>query len=61
MSGDHPTVAEGKVVRKACYEYKGDCCFKSNNIEVVNCGEQYYVYKLSPSPSCNLRYCGSDD
>ena len=76
MNGAHPTVAEGKVTRIVCYNYYGYygyygyyryygyygyCCYRSNNIEVVNCG-QYYVYKLSPpSGGCNLRYCGSDN
>ena len=61
MNGAHPTVADGKVTRKVCYNYlNGDCCDESNNIKVVNCG-QYYVYKLSGTPHCTLRYCGSDD
>jgi Notch-like protein len=61
MKGTHPTVADGKVTRKVCYTWEGDCCIDSNNIKVVNCG-QYYVYKLSPPPSgCDLRYCGSDN
>ena len=60
MNGAHPTVTDGKVTRKVCYNYQNYCCRWSNNIEVVNCG-QYYVYKLSKPPTCNLRYCGSDD
>jgi hypothetical protein len=61
LNGTHPTVADGKVTRKVCYSYSGNCCYWSNNIEVVNCG-QYYVYKLSTTPhSCYLRYCGSDN
>ena len=60
MNGGHPTVDQGKVTRKVCYNLFSICCLWSNNIEVVNCG-QYYVYKLSPSPYCNLRYCGSDN
>ena len=60
MNGAHPTVADGKVTRKVCYNWDGNCCRWSNNIEVVNCG-QYYVYKLSKPPSCTFRYCGSDN
>ncbi|CAB3997417.1 Hypothetical predicted protein, partial [Paramuricea clavata] len=61
MNGAHPTVADGKVTRKVCYNWSDNCCLWSNNIEVVNCG-QYYVYKLSaPSAGCTLRYCGSDN
>ena len=59
MNGAHPTVAQGKVTRKVCYNWSSNCCSWSNNIEVVNCG-LYYVYKLSPPPICTLRYCGSD-
>ena len=60
MDGTHPTVADGKVARRVCYHDYANCCEYSNNIMVVNCG-QYYVYKLSPSPRCFLRYCGSDN
>ena len=60
MDGAHPTVADGKVTRKVCYGWSGNCCRRSNNIEVVNCG-LYYVYKLGPTPGCTLRYCGSDN
>ena len=60
MNGAHPTVVDGKVTRKVCYSYIAGCCWRSNNIEVLNCG-QYYVYKLSLPPSCNYRYCGSDN
>ena len=61
MNGTHPTVAQGKVTRKVCYNWENNCCLRSNNIEVVNCG-QYYVYELSPPPGTgHLRYCGSDN
>lgn len=63
MNGAHPTVADGKVTRKICYHYFGNCCQWSNNIDVVNCG-QYYVYEListSPVHPCDLGYCGSDN
>jgi Notch-like protein len=60
MVGTHPTVADGKVITKVCYTWYSECCEYSNKIEVVNCG-QYYVYKLSPPPQCDLRYCGSDN
>ena len=60
MNGTHPTVFEGKVMRKVCYSVAAvGCCWASNNIEVMNCG-QYYIYKL-PSSGCSpCRYCGSD-
>ena len=60
MSGDNPTVANGNVSRMVCYSWKGNCCRRSNEIEVVNCG-QYYIYKLGDTPGCPSRYCGSDN
>ena len=60
MNGAHPTVADGKVIRRVGYNWRIVCCDKSNNIEVVNCG-QYYVYKLNKTPGCYYRYCGSDN
>ena len=59
MSGIHPTVVDGKVTRKVFYNWY-HCLNPSNEVEVVNCG-QYYVYKLSPPPRSNSRYCGSDN
>ena len=62
MNGAHPTVADGKVIRKVCYNWSNNCCTWSNDIKVINCGK-YYVYELmstSPAHSCHLVYCGSD-
>jgi hypothetical protein len=59
MNGAHPTVADGKVTRKVCFNWSGNCCHGSNDIEVVNCG-QYYVYELSKIIPGTVRYCGSD-
>ncbi len=58
LSGSHPTVAEGAVTRKVCYNRWGDCCLRSNNIKVKNCGS-FYVYELQKPPECSLRYCGN--
>ena len=59
MNGEHPTVADGKVTRQVCFRWKSNCCNWSTNIEVRNCGS-YYIYNLSGTPSCFLRYCGTD-
>ncbi len=59
MTAAHPTVDDGKVTRKICFN-NGNCCDFSNHIEVVNCG-QYYVYELKHPPACYMRYCGSDN
>ena len=56
---DHPTVAEGSVIRIVCiHRFKG-CCDKSVLIQVKNCGS-YYIYKLTPPVKCNIRYCSTD-
>ena len=59
MNGGHPAVADGQVSRQVCFHYSGNCCVSSTNIKVRNCGS-YYVYYLSGTPYCYLRYCGTD-
>ena len=56
LNGIHPTVAEGVVTRTACFSTSAGCCIYLTTIEVKNCGD-FYVYKLPPAPTCNLRYC----
>ena len=60
LNGEHPTVADGQVTRKVCFHWTSDCCYWSTDIEVRNCGS-YYVYYLSGTPACWLRYCGTDE
>ena len=57
LSGPHPTVADGVVLRKVCYNWLA-CCGYSDDIQVRNCGG-FFVYELKKPPSCNLRYCGN--
>jgi len=60
LNGGHPTVANGKVTRQVCFHWKSNCCWRSTNIEVINCGS-FYVYRFSGTPNgCNLGYCSSD-
>ena len=59
LNGGHPTVADGKVSRQVCFHWDSNCCRWSTNIEVINCGS-FYVYHFSGTPTCSLRYCGSD-
>jgi len=57
LTGGHPSVKDGRVTRKVCfYYYYSSTCYYSVYIKVRNCGS-YYVYKLKPTPNCNLRYC----
>ncbi|XP_022794364.1 uromodulin-like isoform X2 [Stylophora pistillata] len=58
LSGVHPTVGDGDVSRTVCFR-RGSCCRYSTQIVVKNCGS-YYIYKLSATPRCDMRYCGSD-
>jgi len=59
LNGTHPTVAEGVVTRKVCYNrIYWNCCRWSNSIKVKNCSS-YYVYELQRTPWSNTRYCGN--
>ena len=59
LSGDHPTVAEGKVIRKVCIRKSGGCCDSSVSIKIKNCSS-YYIYKLNDPGNCDTRYCSTD-
>ena len=59
MNGGHPTVADGQISRQVCFHWDSNCCLWSTNIKVRNCGS-YYVYYLSGTPICSLRYCGTN-
>ncbi|XP_044172445.1 protein sidekick homolog [Acropora millepora] len=61
LSGGHPSVSDGAVMRKVCFTGYSGCCQYSTFISVRNCSG-FYVYKLSPiylSYNCYLRYCSS--
>ena len=62
LSGRHPTVAEGIVQQKVCFlqrvsQFFNNCCNRSTNISVRNCGA-FYVYHLDPIDYYS-RYCGN--
>ena len=59
LNGVHPTVADGRVTRQVCFDWDLNCCWKSTNIQVRNCGS-FYVYHFSGSNGCYHRYCGTD-
>ena len=58
LRGKHPAVADGAVQRQVCFHWESGCCQWSTNITVRNCGG-FYVYKLTETPACRLRYCGN--
>ena len=59
LDGAHPTVEDGKVVRKVCFSDLYARCKYLNWIFVKNCGS-YFIYNLQRISSCDLRYCGTD-
>ena len=65
LSGGHPSVEDGAVVRRVCFNgyYDGPSCDYFVYISVRNCGG-FYVYKLTPLPAteyfCSYRYCASN-
>ena len=58
LVGSHPSVADGTVRRQVCFQYVNDCCRRSTETDVRNCGS-FYVYYLTEPPVCNARYCGN--
>ena len=62
LSGGHPSVSDGAVLRKVCFTRSADCCYYSTFISVRNC-DGFYIYKLSPVVPyyyhCYYRYCSS--
>lgn len=57
LRGGHPSIHDGVVSRTVCYHWINNCCWRSNNILVRNCGS-FYVYRLQKPPRCQYRYCG---
>ncbi|XP_068741641.1 uncharacterized protein [Montipora capricornis] len=60
LSGGHPSVEDGAVVRKVCFVGHRGCCDHFVYISVRNCGG-FYVYNLTSIPysACYYRYCAS--
>ena len=59
MNGKHPSKNEGAVLRKVCFHWDNNVCRWNIQITVRNCG-WFYVYKLPRTPTCALRYCGTN-
>ena len=58
LNGRHPTVGEGAVSRRVCFNWNSNCCWRSTYTTVRNCSG-FYVYRLNPTPVCHCRYCGT--
>lgn len=59
LNGAHPTMAEGQVTRQVCFHWNSNCCYYTKSIQVRNCSS-YFIYFLSATNTCSLRYCGTD-
>ena len=59
LNGGHPTLADGEDYSEVCFTRVRDCCKKSMDIKVKDCGS-YFIYELQKVPGCPLRYCGTD-
>ena len=58
LTGAHPLITEGAVMRQVCFHWNGDCCYFKQQILVRNC-EDFYVYELPGTEKSFLRYCGN--
>ncbi|XP_057213801.1 uncharacterized protein si:ch73-181m17.1 isoform X2 [Triplophysa rosa] len=57
LSGGHPQLDDGVVIRQVCSPTWNDCCgYKSHSIQVKACPGNYYVYQFV-SPSHCATYC----
>ena len=59
LNGAHPTVADGQVTRTVCFHWGSNCCNWSRSVKVINCSD-YYVYYITGTPTCSLRYCSTN-
>lgn len=58
LQGTHPK-NDAKVTVKACVNFfniNGGCA-QSFNVDIKDCGGNFYVYYLGPTYSCALAYC----
>ena len=51
-----PSVHQGIVTTTACINQDRECCVAELDIAVRNCSS-FVVYKLKPTPGCNMGYC----
>ncbi|XP_028830634.1 uncharacterized protein LOC114787055 [Denticeps clupeoides] len=62
LNGAHPRLQDGVVTRTVCGDWAKDCChYKSPPIQVKACPGNYYVYKFTSPPACQLAYCADID
>ncbi|XP_022808401.1 uncharacterized protein LOC111345391 [Stylophora pistillata] len=57
LSTSHPTRVGQIVNGKVCFHWGSSCCRWNTAIQIKKCNG-FYVYKLTRTPECYLRYCG---
>ena len=60
LKGNHPSTPGTTVDAKVCFHWESDECQWSIDVKVTNCNS-YFVYYLPATPSCNYRYCATND
>jgi len=59
IMGTHPTLDEGRVLRKVCFSYALQCdCMFYSSIYVRNC-TKFFVYRVTKTPIESGSYCGA--
>ena len=56
LSSPHPKMTEGIVSGTVCFHWKSNCCKVTQEIQVRNCG-RFFVYKLTKTKQCPMRFC----
>ena len=59
ISGEVPSVSAGSVDATGCITRDRECCIAELPIRVRNC-TNFVVYRLEPTPGCNMGYCVGD-
>lgn len=57
FEGSLPSVPGEISSGKACFNWIGNCCYRSTSVRVKNC-DGFFIYELPPAPLCDLQYCG---
>ena len=58
-TGEVPSVSAGSVDATGCITRDRECCVAELPLRVRNCSS-FVVYRLEPTPGCNMGYCVGD-
>ena len=59
LAGEVPPVSAGSIDATGCITRDRECCIAELPIRVRNCSD-FVVYRLEPTPGCNMGYCVGD-